>query len=124
MRLEEKILVSSTFSLIFFFLMFFISGSPLFLFGSSAMLPGILIYIFKMKNYSNKIVYPTLLAMLVLQGSILIYIYLFDTEDPLFFPFFYLAVGIFMVYIISFVYYYPRRKKYEKYPGNSRTKNK
>lgn len=116
---ERGTLFSAVLISILFFINFLISGKPLFLFVSSAGLPIILTFIFRIKRYSSRIFYLILIPVLVLVGSILTYIYLFKfmyLNDLTSYIIFQIFVAFFIVYILVFSYSYLKKGRYSKLP--------
>lgn len=109
---EKSILLAVSFiSAILFIgslLSFIISKSPSDLFVSSAWIFFIIISILRLKNYQNKI-YLAVLVIITYQGLILVYSYLFTPFYKTNQLLFYFFSGIFILLLISFVYFYPRR---------------
>lgn len=96
-----------------FFIVYLIPGNKRYLLLVLIMLPSILTYLFRIKNYNSKIFYMAFLGIIMVQWLILIYFYLFEViyaNDLLF----YLSIAAFIFYILNILYYYPRRGKYSK----------
>ncbi|MBP1945718.1 hypothetical protein J2743_001061 [Methanobacterium petrolearium] len=114
MRFKLSLFLTFLYSIIFLGI-FLISGKLLFLFAISFGITIMLVTIFMNKDYSISLYYLGFLGIIIFQGLILTYIYLF-------LPFyrtnllFYGMFGIFIIYILYFAYYYPRRYKYRKIP--------
>jgi NhaP-type Na+/H+ or K+/H+ antiporter len=94
---------------------FLVSGSPLYLFVSTLGITYALISIFKIKNYDNLMFYMAFLCIIVFQGLILSYTYLFE---PIYAKniLYYALIPIFLIYLFYFIYYFPKRNKYTTIP--------
>lgn len=86
------------------------SKSSLELFISSLSIFSILLGIFVNRDYYNKTFYLAFLSLIIFQGLILIYTIIFApvyAPKTIFLP----DVGVFIFYILIFVYYYPKRRE-------------
>ena len=84
------------------------SGNPLDLFyviiGIFLLLP----LFFSRNKYFSKILSIVVMCLIITSGLILIYTYLFKPLYALNWDY-YASIGVFILYIILFVYYYPRK---------------
>lgn len=112
----------SIFGLIFIFALYLITRIPFFLLGIFFMLPYIVRSIFRAKNYSYKIYYRIIFAILLIQGLGLLYLYLFRSVylQKISIYLVYLIFILFIIgYIMLIVYYtnhYFHRKENEILP--------
>jgi hypothetical protein len=114
MRFKLSLLLSITYSIMFLGI-FLISGNFLFLFAISFGITIMLITLFKNNDYNVTLYYLGFLGIIIFQGLILTYFFLFIPSYKTN-VLFYGIIGIFIIYILYFAYYYPRRYEYKKIP--------
>jgi len=106
-----KLCIASGILLVFFSLINFLdSGSPLDLFISSYGVSVILLGILVNRGYYNQTFYMAFLGVIVFQGLILAYAFVFTpvyVAKAIFYP----DVVLFLFYMLIFVYYYPKRRE-------------
>lgn len=86
------------------------SGNPLDLFYVTVGIFFLLPVFFIGNKYFSRILSIVVMCLIIISGLILIYTYLFK---PLYVHNgdYYASIGVFIVYLILFVYYYPRKWK-------------
>lgn len=116
---EHEIKVKTViFWLILIFIMYLI-GVPLFILGIGIYTVIILLVrsIFRTKNYNHGIYYLIVFIVFLIQGLIFSYMYYFRSvyfKSLSYYILFYLAIGVYMVLIGNFTYYYFHRNEYKK----------
>lgn len=88
------------------------SGNPLYLVtGSMGII--LLLLILRGRKYFNKILFLVLIALIIVSGIIIGYVYLFK---PIYTPSseYYYAIGTLIIYIISLIYAYSHKKDLNK----------
>lgn len=110
MTSDQKIITSGFFLLLILYLSFFlIYRNPLDLFNCLAYMIIIIAFIFPRKHH-YKTYYFVFLSIIITQGLLLAYIFLFSPYAGGFW--FYGYLGFFILFIIIFVYQYSQRQKY------------
>lgn len=114
MKIDPKVIIIGFFLLLVWSLGRFLVYKDFFdLFSVSVYLIIVLVFIFNRRGYYNKVFYLAFLGIIILQGLILTYTYLFISNyanNQLIYG----DLAFFIIFIVLFAYMFIHRKKYLK----------